>query len=262
MPMTPFARGCRWSISAVAPVTLMLAVAVALTACADPAGTLLIVQNQIPAVDDKGGVCTFSTELSDPSLAYGIFDVDLDRPYPYFLYPLIENRFPSVQTGGFERNSLLLRRVNVSIKAPAGVDPGWAAGCPGSFSSPASGQMDPGSTRAVRIQGFQGCHAQRLRQLIVDGAIPGDLNQPVFFTLQLTAVADRSGSEQSSAVFPFDVQVCAGCLQSMFPSTPSCADAPKPNPLHGNPCNIAQEGPEVLCCTDPGGALICPAPDN
>jgi hypothetical protein len=62
-------------------------------------------------------------------------------------------------------------------------------------------------------------------------------------------------------VFPFDVQVCAGCLQSMFPLVPSCANAPKPNLLHGNPCNIAQDGPPVLCCTDPSGALICPAPD-
>lgn len=237
----------------------------ALVGCANPTGTLLIVQNQIPVVDATAGAagkCTFSADSSDPSLSSGRFDVDLDQPYPYFLYPLIQNRLPSLVTsGGVQRNILTLTALRVSIKAPAGVDPQWDAGCPGSFDAPAAGVLNPDDTRAIRVEGFQRCHAQHLLQLIKDSVIPADVLQPVFFTLELTAIADRSGSEQKSNPFRFDVQVCAGCLQSMFPATPTCAGAPKPNPLHGNPCNIAQDQPPVLCCTDTSGALVCPAPD-
>ena len=78
-------------------------------------------------------------------------------------------------------------------------------------------------------------------------------------TLSL-AVADRAGSTQRSDSFPFQVQVCAGCLQSMYPVVPLCADAPHPNPYTGNPCNIAQDKGTVLCCRTPGGDLVCPAP--
>jgi hypothetical protein len=227
-----------------------------------PIGTLLIVQNQIPALDSMSNACVFSADSTAPSLASGKFDVYLDQAYPYFVYPLIENELPSIQTAGVERNNVLLNKVRVAIKAPSGVDPHWEAGCPGTFDAPASGVMGPGSTRAVRVDAFRTCHAEHLKQMIADHEIPADLSQPVFFTLELTAIADRSGSEQKSGIFPFDVQVCAGCLQSMFPLTPACADAPKPNLLHGNPCNIAQDGPAVLCCTNPAGALFCPAPDQ
>jgi hypothetical protein len=75
-------------------------------------------------------------------------------------------------------------------------------------------------------------------------------------------VADRSGGHVFSDPFRFSVRVCAGCLQSMFPDTPLCSAAPKPNPFPGNPCNIAQDGPEVLCCFDPNMTLICPAPNQ
>lgn len=243
-------------------VLVALMLAAPLVACAQPAGTLVIVQNQIPAFDDKTGRCTVTADSTQQSLVYGVFDVDLDQPYPYLAYPVIENRFPSLKdSAGVERNQLSLRRVLVSIKPPAGVDPAWASGCPGDFSSPASGLMDPGSARAVTVQGLLPCHSSHLRDLIAASRIPSGLDQPVYFTLQMTAVADRSGSEQSSAPFPFEVRVCAGCLQPMYPAIPACADAPKPNPLHGNACNIAQDGPAVLCCTNPGGAVICPAPD-
>gem|GEM_PF-6857208 len=252
---------------AVGLTSLALALALAFLAggagaCASPPGTLLILQDQIPVPDSTTGICAVTADSSDPSRASGRLDVDLDRPYSYYVYPLIQNLLPSIQTiGGVESNMMLLRSVRVDVKAPAGVDPGWAAGCPGTFDAPATGVLVPGSTRAVEVEALRICHAERLRQLIANGQIPGDLSQPVYFTLELTAIADRSGSEQKSSVFPFEVQVCAGCLQSMFPLVPACADAPKPNPLHGNPCNIGQDGPTILCCTNPAGALICPAPD-
>ncbi|MBC8131666.1 MAG: hypothetical protein H7X95_01690 [Deltaproteobacteria bacterium] len=242
-------------------VTVALLLSMPLFAsCADPAGTLLIVQNQVPVIDENG-LCLISPDSNGLSLTSGVLDVDLDQPRPYFVHPLIQNRLPSRVTSGIERNSMALQQVNTSIKAPPGVDPKWAAGCPGTFSSPAAGQMDPGSSRSLSVFGFQTCHAARLRALIEEKAIPSDLAQPVYFTVELTAVAKHNGSDQTSPTFPFDVRVCAGCLQAMYPLTPSCADAPKPNPLHGNPCNIAQDGPAVLCCTNPGGVLICPAPD-
>jgi hypothetical protein len=231
-------------------------------ACANPPGTLLILQNQLPVLDSTSNMCVFSADSSDPSLAAGKFDVDLDRAYPYFVYPLIQNELPSITAGGIERNNVVLNNVRISIKAPAGVDPRWEAGCPGNFDVLRSVVLAPGSTHAVQVEAFQSCHAQHLKQMIDHGEIPANLSQPVFFILELTAIADRGGSEQKSGIFPFAVQVCAGCLQSMFPLTPACADAPKPNLLHGNPCNIAQDGPAVLCCTTPAGALTCPAPDQ
>lgn len=231
-----------------------------LLACANPTSSLVIVQNQQPTVDDSGN-CAPSSDSSDPALSDGRFDVDLDQAYPYYVYPLIQNRLPSIKTaGGIERNSMVLRHVQITVQAPAGVDAGWDARCPATFTSPATAVLDPGQGRGVSVAGMRTCHGQRLRELIAAGAIPATSDQPVYFTLQLTAVADRAGSEQRSDPFPFQVQVCAGCLQSMYPLVPTCADAPKPNPYPGNPCNIAQDVGPVLCCKDQGDRLRCPAP--
>jgi hypothetical protein len=228
-------------------------------ACASPPSQLIIVQNQVPTVDSMSGGCVISTD----ALVFrgsGVFDVNLDRPYDYFVYPLVQSRLPSIVTSGnIERNRISLRALRVSIKAP--VEPGWEAGCPGTFDSPVAGLLDPEQIRAFSARGFQTCHSARMRQLIADGVIPSDLSQPVSFTLELRVIADHNGTELQSDVFPFSVQVCAGCMQAMFPDIPRCADTPKPNPLPGNPCNIAQDGPKVLCCVDPGGGLVCPAPD-
>jgi hypothetical protein len=240
---------------------LALALGGAAAGCAEPAGALLIVQNQKATLAMGGAVCEVPVETGDPRLA-GRFDVALDRFYPYFVYPLVANRLASVKTlGGVERNTATLRAVRVAIRAPSGVDPGWVAGCPGSFDSPASAALDPGASRSLVVEGLRACHAERLHALIEAGAIPGDGTQRVFFTLELQAVADRSGSELLSPSFPFDVEVCAGCLQPNFPVTPTCSAAPKPNPYQGNPCNIAQDTGPVLCCDDEMGHLVCPAPD-
>ena len=230
-------------------------------ACANPSASLVILQNQVPEVDTVTGACFGPVDLTAGNLGSGVFDVALDRARPYLLYPLIQSRLPSVVSGGVERNGLSLRHVHVQIKAPPGIDPAWEAGCPGTFDWPEAASLDPTQLRTVVVPGFQSCHAQRLHDLIEQRVIPADLSQPVFFTLELTVVADRSGGNVSSDPFPFGVQVCAGCLQSMFPATPLCAAAPKPNPLRGNPCNFAQDGPDVLCCFDDKMLLICPAPD-
>lgn len=243
-----------------APAVVYSALAL-LAGCANPTGTLTIVQNQKPTVDDSGA-CVVSTDSSEIPSSDGRFDVDLDRAYPYFLYPLIQNRLPSLKTaGGIERNSIALHHVQVTVQPPAGVNPAWDSRCPGTFDYPSTAVLDPTQARAFRVEGLRTCHAQRLRELIAEGAIPADTTQPVYFTLQLTAVATRSGDEQRSDPFPFQVQVCAGCLQSMYPTVPLCTDAPKPNPLRGNPCNIAQDVGQVLCCKDPSDKLVCPAPD-
>lgn len=246
--------------SGFAPAFICSALAM-LGGCANPTGTLTIIQNQKPTVDDSGA-CVVSSDSSQVPSSDGLFDVDLDRAYPYYVFPLIQNRLPSLKTaGGIERNAIVLHHVEVTVQAPPGVNPGWDPRCPGTFELGASAVLDPTQSRAFRIEGMQMCHAQRLRELISEGAIPADTNQPVYFTLQLTAVATRSGDEQRSDPFPFQVQVCAGCLQSMYPTVPLCTDAPKPNPFRGNPCNIAQDFGQVLCCKDPSDKLVCPAPD-
>lgn len=220
-------------------------------ACANAPG-LVILQNQIPSVEMTSGNCVVSTDLTVSNPGPGVFDVAMDHPRPYFVYPMIQSRLPSITTGGIERNTISVHAVRATIKAPPGFDPGWAADCPASTDWPQAAALDPAQSRALIAQGFQPCHATRLADLIG--------TQPIFFTIELTAVADRYGDTLLSAPFPFGVQVCAGCLQSMFPNTPTCASAPNPNPFLGNPCNIAQDGPAVLCCTDAQGGLVCPAP--
>ena len=230
-------------------------------ACANPTSTLVIVQNQQPAVDEDAKACVVSSDATESPTSMGLYDVDLDQAYPYYLYPLIQNRLPSIKTaGGVERNSIVLRHLHVTVHAPPGVDAGWDPRCPATFDSPATVVLDPAQARAVKVEGMRVCHGQRLRALIAEGATPADTSQPVYFTLEVTAVADRAGSEQRSDSFPFQEQVCAGCLQSMYPLVPACADAPNPNPFTGNPCNIAQDKGTVLCCRNPGGDLTCPAP--
>jgi len=240
----------------------LLVLALAATgACANSTGSLVIIENQKPTVDMTSNQCVVSTDTTDPRLQ-GTFDVDLDRPYPYFVYPLVASRFPSVTTSaGIEQNSIVIEKVRVAISPPAGVNPAWAAGCPGTFDWPASAVLDPGATRALAAKGFEECHSQHLRDLIAAGAIPADLSQPVFFTLNLTVYATHGGDEIASATFPYQVQVCAGCLQSMYPATPLCSATPKPNPFPGNHCNIAQDEGLVLCCKQADGSLVCPAPD-
>ena len=236
-------------------------VGTAALACANPTATVVILQNQKASPDKDTGMCVTTTDLGNPRLA-GVFDVNLDRDYPYVVYPLVQSRLPSLITsGGVERNTITLRAVRVQIEPPPGVNPNWQAGCPGTFDWPASAVLDPDASRALEAEGFQPCHARHLRELIQARQIPSDLAQPVFFTLKLSAIAERNGSALASDPFPFEVRVCAGCLQAQFPSTPSCNDTPKPNPSPGNVCNIAQDGPQVLCCLDDKGALVCPAPD-
>lgn len=229
--------------------------------CANPPATVVIIQIQKPKVDPDTHACVVSTDLDDPRLA-GVFDVDLDRDYPYYVFPLVRNRLPSVQTAGdIERNAVSLTAIRVDIQAPPGVDAAWPEGCPGTFDAPASVMIVPDQTNAIVVQAFLPCHTRRLRELIAASAFPADGSQPVFFTLDLRAVASHNGDTVQSDPFQFQVTVCAGCLQSMFPLTPACIDAPKPNPLPGNVCNIAQDGPQVLCCIDTKGALVCPSPD-
>lgn len=229
--------------------------------CANAPTTLVILQNQKVIPDTTTGLCTPTTDLSLPLLS-GIYDVDLDQDYPYYVYPLVQSRLPSLMTaGGIERNSVVMSALRIEIQAPAGLELAWPAGCPATFDAPASLVVDPQSTRALTARGFLPCHAQYLRQLIRQGSIPANPSQPVYFTLSMKALASRDGAELDSDAFPFQVGVCAGCLQAYFPATPMCIDTPKPNPRPGNPCNPAQDGPQVLCCVDAKGALLCPAPD-
>jgi hypothetical protein len=247
--------------AAVAAAVALGALAVTGVGCANAPSTLVILQNQLVTPDMTTGVCT-PTEDLDSALLSGTFDVDLDHDYPYLLHPLLESRLPSLQTAdGIERNSLTLTALHIEIQAPAGVSPDWPAGCPATFDAPSPLVIDPQQTRALTVIGLEPCHSQHLRQLIKDGAIPASSAQPVYFTLAIQAIATRDGSTVESEVFPFPVAVCAGCLQAYFPATPMCIDTPKPNPKPGNPCNLAQDGPQVLCCVDAAGALLCPAPD-
>ena len=93
-PVRPFRRAIVLAAAVVAGVA-------ALGGCARPSGTLIILQNQAPVLDSTTNACKVATD--DDARLMGTYDVDLDRAYPYFVYPLVENRLPSViTTGGVE----------------------------------------------------------------------------------------------------------------------------------------------------------------
>jgi hypothetical protein len=256
------------------------ATALALSAgagCVSNQGLMVILQNQQPVVNTDttmGQICSAGTTPSAVAVGAGVLDLEVGNdPFPsYLAYPLVQSRLPTAATvpGGADPNTVQLQGVRGTLYPPPGLTIDWPAGCPDTFYSASSGALLPGASQAMIAQVISPCQAEVLHDLFASGQLPPDLSQQVIFTVEMRAVgAVGSGSQVESDAFRLSVRVCIGCLQTGFsdlaqfnwPARPACSAAPKPNPHHGNPCNVAQDFGPLLCCTGDKNQAVCPAPD-
>jgi hypothetical protein len=254
----------RWS--------LMAAVLAGGAGCVADSGLLVILQNQQPVVDDATQTCNAGTMPSPVAVGAGVLDLEVGMPPAYVAYPIIQSRLPSraAVVGGSDPNTVYLDGVRGTLYPPPGLTVEWPLDCPGTFFSPSAVALLPGASQGTVAQVIRPCQAQRIHDLFSAGILPPDLTQQVLFTVEMRAVGRlASGDEVLSDAFRFSVRMCTGCLQTGFsdlaqmnwPNRPPCSAAPKPNPHHGNPCNVAQDWGPLLCCTGDDGLPVCPAPD-
>jgi hypothetical protein len=231
----------------------------------DVNGAFLIVQNQEPEVVE--GACSVPSKAENRRIpGTGAYDVDLDRPYPYFLYPLLRNDLPvSGSDNTVEVNRIEYTGVEVKIDAPAGVTFPSTAACPTEFKFAERATIPPTGELGSTVQVFLPCHSVALLNMFNTGALPTDISTHVRFKVTVRAVGKHGGSTLKSEPFEYIVRVCKGCLQTgydpMFapfdyPGVPACT-ALSANPYSGNPCNPAQDG-QILCCKRPDQKLDCP----
>lgn len=246
-------------------VALLLATMPCLSACtADVAGGLVIVQNQTPESSEKG--CLIPSKASMNRTISGTYDVDLDKPYPFYFYPLIQNNLPkSAAEGTIETNRIEYTGVEVKIVPPAGVAMPSTAACPTEFSFPERASVSPDGEIGSAVQIFLPCHSAALLAMFKSGALPSDPNAEIRFRAVVRATGKHAASTIKSDPFEYTVRVCKGCLQrgyldefSVFdyPAVPACTGI-KSNPYPGNACNPAQDA-VILCCDKGNKQLVCP----
>jgi hypothetical protein len=231
-----------------------------------PSG-LVIVQNQSPEYSALG--CVVPNKASSVRAISGIYDVDLDRPYPFYAYPLIRNELPKTASDStIESNRIEYTGVEVKIVSPEGVVLPSTAACPTEFSFPDRASVSPGEDVGSAVQVFLPCHSAALLAMFNYGALPAEPSAEIRFEAVVRATARHAATMIKSAPFEFSVRVCRGCLQrgyqgefSVFdyPGVPACTSL-KTNPYPGNACNPAQDALILCCSKDPGTSqLVCPA---
>lgn len=259
---------------AVGAATLCLA-ALAGGGCIDNSGLLVVLQNQTPTIVDVASHnCQAGSTASAAPVGSGVLDLEIGTNPPplYMAYPLVQSTLPrrAATPGEIEPNTVYVDGVRGTLVPPPGLAMTWPVDCPASFFWPSTAALLPGTTLGLSAQVIRPCQAQVIHDLFASGALPADMSQQVLFTIEMRVVGRvTSGSEITSDAFRFSVRVCIGCLQTgfsdiaqfNFPARPSCGVAPKPNPYHGNPCNLAQDTGPLLCCTGDMNQVICPAPD-
>ena len=244
-------------------VALLLAALPFWSAClADVQRGLVIVQNQTPETE-KGCIIPSKATRRPVSEAY---DVDLDRPYPFYFFPLLRNDFPVTEAEGtIEVNRIEYTGVEVKIVPPPGVVFPSTASCPAEFSFPERASLMPTVEISSMVQTFLPCHSAALRAMFKSGALPSDPSSEVRFKAVVRAVGRHGGDTIKSDPYEHVVRVCLGCLQRGFgdkfsqfdyPKIPACT-AITDNPYKGNPCNPAQNS-FILCCDQGGGKIQCP----
>ena len=244
-------------------------------ACVAESGIMVIVQNQIPVFDSVTGMCSGTATGSDVPAAEGVLDLGVGDTANYLMWPVVQSRLPALSTmGRAEPNTVHLSHMHVTIHPPAGYNFPWsdpASGC-GDSSDPSFPQLlDPGASASTRIEAVLPCQAKQILAQFRPGGLNPDLNERIYFTLEIRAHGSRSSGDLiASDPYKFPLRVCVGCLQTGFldlaqynyPGLPRCDVAPRPNPHKGNPCNIAQDTGPLLCCLDDSSKPVCPSPDK
>jgi hypothetical protein len=246
--------------------------AVAAGGCIDNSGLLVILQNQMPLIDDTAHMCTAGSTASASPVGSGVLDLQAGAVPAYFAYPLVQSTLPprAAQPGAVEPNTVYVDGVRGTLVPPPGLTVDWPAECPATFFWPSTAALLPGTALGITAQVIRPCQAQAILARFASGELPSDLAQQVLFTIEMRVVGRvTSGSEITSDAFRFSVRMCIGCLQTgfsdiaqfNFPARPPCGVAPKPNAYHGNPCNLSQDYGPLLCCTGDMNQVVCPAPD-
>ncbi|MDX2020510.1 MAG: hypothetical protein SF187_09730 [Deltaproteobacteria bacterium] len=248
-------------------VALMAAAVPLLAGCTtDVNGAFIIVQNQVPEL--VSGACAVPSKASETRqiAGTGAYDVDLDKPYPYFLYPLLRNDLPVAATEGtIEVNRIEYTGVEVKIEPPAGVAFPSTADCPTEFKFAERASIPPTGEVGSAVQVFLPCHSATLLKMFNSGALPKDFATYVRFKVTIRAIGKHGNGTLKSDPFEYIVRVCKGCLQTgyspmfapfEYPGVPACT-ALAANPYQGNPCNPAQDG-QILCCKKADDKLDCP----
>jgi len=258
-----------------ARAALLCSAALGAGGCIDNSGLLIILQNQMPTVVDVASRnCQAGSTASASPVGSGVLDLEVGTNPPplYMMYPLVQSTLPAraASPGQVEPNTVYVDGVRGTLVPPPGLTMTWPADCPASFYWPSTAALLPGTTLGLSAQVIRPCQAQAIHDRFASGDLPSDFSQQVLFTIEMRVVGRvTSGSEITSDAFRFAVRVCIGCLQTGFsdiaqfnyPARPACGVAPKPNPYHGNPCNLAQDTGPLLCCTGDMNQPVCPAPD-
>ncbi len=255
-----------WSVSGAFALSALVAVALpSFAGCTtDINGALVVVQNQIP--EAKDGLCLVPSKRETVRRISGTYDVDLDKDYPYFMFPLVRNDLPPIGgEGQIEPNRMEYMGVEVKIEAPAGVSFPGSASCPTEFAFSERVSMDPDSEIGSMVQVFLPCHAKLIRDMFNANTLPSDYASFVRFRVVVRAVGKHAGTTLKSDPFEYVVRVCKGCLQRGYEGGYAAFDYPmmaacsalEENPYQGNACNPAQDG-LVLCCRRADGTTDCP----
>lgn len=260
------------AIGAAARLVAIAAAGLLSNACVDESGIVLITQNQIPAYDSMTGKCETSATGSEIPRQEGVLDLGVGDAANYVVYPVVESRLPPLATmGRAEPNTVQLSFMRITLHPPPGYTFPWT-GC-SNTSEPSFGNvtLDPGASQSGTFEAILPCQARQILAQFKPGGLNPDLNERIYFTVEMRAYGRRSSGDQlTSDPFRLPVRVCVGCLQTAFPALaqynypglPRCDVAPRPNPYKGNPCNIAQDIGPLLCCLDENSKAICPSPDQ
>lgn len=208
------------------PIALILASALGSAGCVDDDKMFYIRQNLTPSAG-----CELAATGS-VGLAAGTLDVSGGKSYE--MYPVVVNDMVATepQDGEPERNRLHMRGFEVSLDVPIPIPDELA-----NFFRPATSTIDPGGTWILKgLSAIPYTTAQALN-------IPA--GQYLDVTVNLRAVAKRSGDDMESATFPFVVAVCNGCLVDFRAQCPADDDAT----IKRNACGRPQDE-KVTCCPE------------
>lgn len=241
----------RWVAVVLGPLALG---ATLLGGCVEANPGLVIVQAQAPVIKDNA--CEIPAERTNNRIGSGVFDVALDKHYPYELYPLIKNNLPDL-TEGLNPNRVTVTAYQVRIEPPPTINVAWRADCPAQFDHPTTVDLNSGDEKSDIAEVMRPCHSKLLRELFATGKLSTDLSEQIRFRVIVKAKGRHGGTTITSDPFEFPIRVCYGCLQVgypdpafvdfSFPTVVSCNQLSQ-NPYVGNVCNPAQDFGPILCC--------------
>ncbi len=237
-------------------LALTLSLTALASACVDNNADsgLVLLRNIAPT---EGCVVSTSGEVSQAS---GVIDVA--SRVGYVLTPLLRNDLVTVEGESTTAKSIFVNGAKVTIEfydtdlfTAAEVETMTTDGLV-RFIAPTSGAIEPnGGLQTYQLEVVPSeLMAKIAPKLLVTTTEP---NPSTVLDLHVQFFGERaSGDSVSSNTFRYPVEVCKGCLTHVVGA---CEGLPTDVEYQvGGLCNRDQDG-VTDCCTDPLGALVCPA---